>query len=87
MKKELTRAELYPINSEDYNTGQEVDSMMVNELRNYHVKKLLNHLGGPDVPPYLQKAIKRSYSEFAEDITTKKDIHNGHDTSNDRFNQ
>lgn len=41
---------------------------MVNELRNKHVRKLLNHLGGSDVPPYLQKAIKKAFSEFAEDI-------------------
>lgn len=54
------------------------DSNMINELRNHHVKKLLNHLGGATVPPYLQKAIKRSYSEFAEDITSKiMDKNNG----------
>jgi hypothetical protein len=80
----LTRRELYPINAEELNTGQEVDSMMVNELRNYHVKKLLNHLGGIDVPPYLQKAIKRSFSEFAEDITSKKDNSYGHNTDESR---
>lgn len=53
-------------------SGQERTNM-VNELRNYHVKKLLNHLGGETVPPYLQKAIKRSFSEYAEDITTLED--------------
>lgn len=53
----------------DDEQGQTTDKIMVNELRNHHVKKLLNHLGGPDVAPYLQKAIKRSFSEFAEDIT------------------
>ena len=46
-----------------------MDKEMVNELRNYHVKKLLNHLGGEAVAPYLQRAIKRSFSEYAEDIT------------------
>jgi len=45
-----------------------MDKEMVNELRNYHVKKLLNHLGGEAVAPYLQRAIKRSFSEYAEDI-------------------
>ena len=60
------------------NNGHELDSNMVNELRNKHVKKLLNHLGGSDVPPYLQKAIKRSFSEFAEDITKTEDT-NGQD--------
>jgi hypothetical protein len=58
------------MNTDETETGQQqLDSNMVNELRNHHVKKLLNHLGGKDVPPYLQRAIKRSFSEFAEDIT------------------
>jgi hypothetical protein len=35
-------------------------------LRNRHVAKLLDHLG--DVPPYLEAAIKRSLSMFAEDV-------------------
>ena len=51
----------------------EKDMHMVNELRNHHVKKLLNHLGGESVAPYLQKAIKRAFSEFAEDIINAKD--------------
>ena len=60
------------------------DNIMVNELRNKHVKKLLNHLGGSDVPPYLQKAIKRSYSEFAEDINKQnEDNSNGQETKQD----
>ena len=46
-----------------------MDKDAINELRNHHVKKLLKHLGGTDVAPYLQKAIKRSFSELAEDIT------------------
>ncbi len=53
---------------------------IVDRGRNYHVKKLLNHLGGRDVPPYLQKAIKRSFSEFAQDITNKRTEYNdGHE--------
>ena len=56
-------------------SGHKLDSNMVNELRNFHVKKLLTNLGGKDVAPYLQKAIKRAFSEFAEDIT-KKDSNN-----------
>ena len=65
----------------------EKDIAMVNELRNYHVKKLLNHLGGESVAPYLQKAIKRSFSEFAEDVlkTPPEDIENGQ--ADGRFNR
>lgn len=35
-------------------------------LRNRHVAKLLDYLG--DAPPYLQTAIKKSLSMFAEDV-------------------
>ena len=63
--------------------GTEPDSTMVNELRNYHVKKLLNHLGGKEVAPYLQKAIKRSFSEFTEDITKGQN----NEQDEDRFNR
>ena len=35
-------------------------------LRNRHVAKLLDHLGAQ--PPYLEAAIKRSYSMFAQDV-------------------
>ena len=64
---------------EQTGNNQITDSSMVSELRNHHVKRLLNHLGGKDVPPYLQKAIKRSFSEFAEDI----DKHITKDNNND----
>ncbi len=37
-------------------------------LRNRHVAKLLDHLGGQ--PPYLESSIKRSYSMFAADVET-----------------
>jgi uncharacterized LabA/DUF88 family protein len=37
-------------------------------LRNRHVAKLLSHLG--DVPPYLEAAIKRGLSMFADDVET-----------------
>jgi hypothetical protein len=84
-EKYLTDRERDAILREDRRqTGQEMDTGMVNELRNFHVKKLLNHLGGIDVPPYLQKAIKRSFSEFAEDITNKKDNSYGHNTDESR---
>jgi len=36
-------------------------------LRNRHVAKLLDYLGN-ECPPYLEAAIKRSYSMFADDI-------------------
>ena len=35
-------------------------------LRNRHVAKLLDFLG--ELPPYLETAIKRSFSMFAEDV-------------------
>jgi len=35
-------------------------------LRNRHVAKLLSHLG--EQPPYLESAIKRSFSMFADDV-------------------
>ena len=35
-------------------------------LRNRHVAKLLNYLG--ETPPYLESAIKKSLSLFAEDV-------------------
>jgi len=35
-------------------------------LRNRHVAKLLNHLG--ETPPYLESAIKKSLTLFAEDV-------------------
>ncbi len=37
-------------------------------LRNRHVAKILDFLG--ELPPYLETAIKRSYSMFAEDVET-----------------
>jgi hypothetical protein len=38
-------------------------------LRNRHVAKLLSFLGG-DQAPYVEAAIKRAFSMFAEDIET-----------------
>ena len=35
-------------------------------LRNRHVAKILSHLG--EQPPYLESAIKRAFSMFAEDV-------------------
>lgn len=35
-------------------------------LRNRHVAKLLSYLG--DAPPYLESALKRSLTMFAEDV-------------------
>ncbi len=55
------------------------DSNYVNDLRNFHVKKLLNKFGGKFCDESLQKAVKKSYSEFAEDIINKKDIKHGHE--------
>lgn len=38
----------------------------IGRLRNRHIAKLLTFLG--DTPEYLQSAIKRSYSIFAQDV-------------------
>jgi len=51
-------------------------------LRNRHVAKLLSYLG--DAPPYLETAIKRGFTMFADDveaniINSDKEI-NGNDT-------
>jgi hypothetical protein len=35
-------------------------------LRNRHVAKLLSFLG--DSPPYLENAVKRAFTMFAEDV-------------------
>ena len=35
-------------------------------LRNRHVAKLLSFLGDP--PPYLENAVKRAFTMFAEDV-------------------
>lgn len=86
-KKENNRFTLEhpePNLSGESHNGHGLDTNMVNELRNYHVKKLLNHLGGETVAPYLQKAIKRSYSEFAEDITKGQNNDTKQDTIGNR---
>lgn len=38
----------------------------IGRLRNRHVAKLLSYLG--DAPPYLETAIKKSLTMFAEDV-------------------
>jgi hypothetical protein len=40
----------------------------VGRLRNRHVAKLLDFLG--ETPPYLETAIKKSFSMFADDVVT-----------------
>lgn len=40
----------------------------IGRLRNRHVAKLLSHIG--EQPPYLESAIKRAFSMFADDVTT-----------------
>ena len=37
-------------------------------LRNRHVAKLLSYLG--ETPPYLETAVKKAFSMFAEDVET-----------------
>ncbi len=39
----------------------------IGRLRNRHVAKLLSFLG--DAPPYLDNAIKRAFTMFADDVT------------------
>lgn len=46
--------------------NREVAKKELSRLRNRHVAKLLSHLG--EVPPYLESAIKKSLSLFAEDV-------------------
>jgi hypothetical protein len=38
----------------------------IGRLRNRHVAKLLDYLGDP--PPYLETAVKKALSMFAEDV-------------------
>lgn len=40
----------------------------LNRLRNRHVAKLLAHLGGDTVAPYIQAAIKTEFNYFTEDV-------------------
>jgi hypothetical protein len=49
-------------------------------LRNRHVAKLLEFLG--DSPPYLETAIKRAFSMFAEDVESNI-INSDNRTDND----
>jgi len=51
-----------------------MDNDLIDTRRNHHVKKLLTLMGGHSVDVDTQKLIKRSFSEFAEDI--KEDGHN-----------
>ena len=41
-------------------------SAELSRLRNRHVAKLLEYLG--DTPPYLEQAIKRQFTMFANDV-------------------
>lgn len=47
-------------------TGMTKETKELSRLRNRHVAKLLTHIG--DVAPYLEQAIKHSYTMFADDI-------------------
>ena len=42
----------------------------ISGLRNRHVRQLLTRLGGRFVGSALQKEIKKSFTEFAEDVVT-----------------
>ena len=37
-------------------------------LRDRHVGKLLRYLGSDSVPPYLDRAVKKAFSMFEEDV-------------------
>jgi hypothetical protein len=39
----------------------------IQRLRNRHVAKILSFLGDP--PPYIENAVKRSFTMFADDVT------------------
>lgn len=45
---------------------KEVAKKELSRLRNRHVAKLLTYLGDPQ--PYLESAIKKTLSQFAEDV-------------------
>jgi len=65
MKKELTRADLYPINAE---TNDRCD--MCNEidrLASRHIAKLLTKLGAT-CPPVVEQEIKRQFRFFSSDV-------------------
>jgi hypothetical protein len=47
------------------NTGYTAKQELA-RLRNRHVAKLLDYLG--DTPPYLEAAVKKGFSMFAEDV-------------------
>ncbi len=53
-------------------------------LRNRHVAKLLDFLG--DSPPYLETAIKRALSMFAEDVEANI-IHSEERAINERIHE
>lgn len=48
------------------NTKINRDQAELARLRNRHVAKLLSYLG--ETPPYLESAIKKSFTMFAEDV-------------------
>ena len=70
-------------------TGHSTDIYMIDELRNYHVKKLLRKMGGLSVEENTQKLIKKAFSEYAEDIKDKNKGHNNdnNDEHEQRFNR
>lgn len=55
-------------------TAEKEDIEELGRLRNRHVAKILTFLG--DCPPYLEKAIKKEFTLFAEDIEANI-IHRG----------
>ena len=54
-------------------------------LRNRHVAKLLDYLG--DAPPYLETAIKRGLTMFAEDVAANIINSDNRGGEDDRGNQ
>ena len=66
-----------------------VKNMELSRLRNMNVSQLLRFLGG-DVPPYMEAAIKRQFTNFAHDVENgfllAESAHTGEDHGEEEIN-
>jgi hypothetical protein len=81
MKKELTRAELYPINAET--NDRDHMEYELKRIFNRHIAKCLDHLGDT-IAPVQMASIKRSFRFLEEDITTLVTNGDTHEQNNDQ---
>lgn len=71
-----------------------VKNTELSRLRNMNVSQIMRFLGG-DVPPYIEAAIKRQFTSFAQDVENgfllAEPAHTGaadhDDTDDSRFNR